>query len=157
MVASMAGILSHKNPGTLKNTGDDARLNDCYRFRTSMGAIMRKNICKALVFTCVLWTIAIFGSVDAHALAYKDISGNWCTGGGIEQFAPKTLTAIRSSDGVRTVFKIVNYEFTTTVRVYWMTKKNEKVSTDFSEFGADGRTMVQLKNEEGPRREFHRC
>ena len=41
--------------------------------------------------------------------------------------------------------------------VTWKDGKGETVHTDFGEFSADGRRMVQFKNEAGPRREFRRC
>jgi hypothetical protein len=62
------------------------------------------------------------------------------------------------SDGVRIAFEIVSYKFTkTVVTVHWLSGKKAKVFTQFGEFSADGRGMVQFKSESGPRREFHRC
>jgi hypothetical protein len=40
--------------------------------------------------------------------------------------------------------------------MYW-SWKGQKLYTEFSEFGADGRTMAQQEGESGPRRVFRRC
>jgi hypothetical protein len=40
--------------------------------------------------------------------------------------------------------------------VYWM-KDGKETSSDFSEFSADGRTMLLQPAEDVPRREYRRC
>lgn len=110
-----------------------------------------------------LWVTAIaviaLGCDNAAAAEFKDISGKWCTSGGSEQFGRQNLIAIPAGAGERRVYPIERYDFgATQVTVHWRdTKKGETYTTDFGEFSADGRGMVQLPNEKGPRREFHRC
>ena len=41
-------------------------------------------------------------------------------------------------------------------KMHWI-NKGKDTFTDFSEFSADGRRMMQQKNEAGPRRPFQRC
>ena len=102
--------------------------------------------------------IVIFIGTNAEAVTFESIAGKWCTAGGSEQFDRNNLIAILSSNGERHVFPIERYDFTDSmVTVTWKNAKSESVHTNFSEFSADGRRMVQLKNEAGPRREFHRC
>jgi hypothetical protein len=101
---------------------------------------------------------AAFGCGNALAVEFADISGKWCTTGGSELFGRDNLIAIPSSTGERRVYPIVRYDFSgTQVTVVWKNPKGETVSTDFTEFSADGRRMVQLANKDGPRREFRRC
>jgi hypothetical protein len=106
----------------------------------------------------ILASILCIAATNADALTRKHIYGKWCTAGGSEEFSAKTLIAVRASDHVRVVFKIKRYEFDDkTASVYWTDTDGNDLVTLFSEFSADGRRMVQLKNESGPRREFHRC
>jgi hypothetical protein len=96
-------------------------------------------------------------AADARSLSARAIYGKWCTSGGSEQFDDDTLTAVTRS-GNRHRFKVTRYEVTPDrVTVHWMNDKGERVSTDFDEFSADGERMAQMRNEDGPRREFHRC
>jgi hypothetical protein len=122
------------------------------------GDIVGKQSRNVLAFVSVLTAIGVFTCADATAVTFEDIAGKWCTTGGSEQFDRKNLIAIPSSSHERRVYPIVRYDFTDTmVTVVWKTKDNENVSTDFAEFSADNRRMVQLKNDAGPRREFRRC
>jgi hypothetical protein len=102
--------------------------------------------------------IVIFTATNAGAVTFESIAGKWCTAGGTEQFDRNNLIAILSSTGERRVYPIQKYDFThAMVTVTWKDAKNEISETDFGEFSADGRQMVQLENKKGPRREFHRC
>lgn len=103
--------------------------------------------------------VGTLGCASAAALEYKNIAGKWCTRGGSEQFDRKNLIAMPSGTNARRIYPIVRFDFSAKkVTVEWKdTKKNETYTTDFGEFSADGRRMVQLPNERGPRREFHRC
>ncbi len=107
----------------------------------------------------MIWTaVGALGCGGAKAVEFKDIAGKWCTSGGIEQFDRDNLIAIPASTNERHVYPIVRFRFTgTKVTVVWQDPNGESFTTDFAEFSADGRRMVQLKNEKGPRREFHRC
>jgi hypothetical protein len=109
---------------------------------------------RALVLASVLCAAA----GDADALSRKDIYGKWCSTGGSEWFSRDKLIAVRASDHVRIVFKISRYDFDDkTVKVYWTDTEGNDMVTNFGEFSADRRRMVQLKIDAGPRREFHRC
>ena len=103
----------------------------------------------------VIAAIAVFS--EAQALSARSLYGKWCTAGGSEEFGDTSLIAIPRS-GERHRFRIREYEVgRDAVTVHWTNGKGEHVSTDFGEFSADGKRMVQLRNEEGPRREFRRC
>ena len=103
-------------------------------------------------------SMATLASGGAAAFAFEDISGKWCTTGGTEQFDRENLVAILKSSGERHVFPIVGYRAgDTALTVLWKNAKGQQVSTDFGEFSADSRPMVQLPSNAGPRREFHRC
>jgi hypothetical protein len=91
-------------------------------------------------------------------VTFEDINGKWCTQGGSEQFDHDNLVAVVASSGERRVYPIVSYDFQSDlVRVTWKNEKGETVHTDFSEFSRNGRRMIQIQNEAGPRREFYRC
>src|SRR5712692_30972 len=123
---------------------------------TRLGEAMDKRFRRASIVAAA--TAAVMACSPAQALSFNDISGKWCSAGGSEELTRNTLIAIRSSDRARFDFKIEHYEFgETTVTVYWVDTKKQSVNTDFGEFSADGRHMVQFKNEAGPRREFRRC
>jgi hypothetical protein len=118
------------------------------------GAIVHVHFLKALVLASVLCAAA----GDADALSRKDIYGKWCSAGGSERFSRDKLIAVRASDRVRIVFKISRYDFDDkAVKVYWTDTEGNDMVTTFGEFSADRRHMVQLKNDAGPQRKFHRC
>lgn len=103
-------------------------------------------------------SMATLASGGAAAFAFEDISGKWCATGGTEQFDRENLVVILKQNGERYVFPIVKYEpGAAFLRVVWKNGKGEEVHTDFAEFSADRRSMVQLSSDAGPRREFHRC
>jgi len=111
-----------------------------------------------LVRISFLMAVFVVGvTAAAAALSFKDISGRWCSEAGDYNFSRDTPAA-KFHDGTPTrKFKVTSYEYTSdTVTMYWLYKR-EKLYTEFSEFSTDGRTMVQLKGESGPRREFRRC
>ena len=112
---------------------------------------------RRLAIVCAAATIAsALGTTHAAALNYEDISGRWCTEGGTEQFDRDNLIAVIASNGQRHVFPIVRYDyFETKVTVIWKDEEGKEWRTDFAEFSRE--RMVQLQNERGPRREFHRC
>jgi len=123
-----------------------------------MGAVMQEQLRKLSILAAMTWTIVTLAGTDATALTYNDIYGKWCSSGGSEHFAQHSLTVVRASDGARIVFRIDSYEFSDTrVTVNWIDAKKKKVFTEFGEFSSDGERMVQLPNENGPRRLFQRC
>ena len=113
-----------------------------------------------ILVVAILAAAAIFAAVaaaDARSLSARALYGKWCTSGGTEEFDDDYLTAITRS-GTRHKFRIRRYEVTDDmVTVYWTNAKGEDVSTDFGEFSEDRSRMIQMRNEDGPRREFHRC
>ena len=114
---------------------------------------MLTRLCCGLLF---LWYASA-----AHAdalLSQKMLYGKWCSDGGSEKFTAKTLTVLRAGERKAIVFKIDRYDTNDdTVTLYWTYTDGTKMVTEFSEFSPDGRRMVQIKNDAGPRREFHRC
>ena len=119
---------------------------------------MQRQIGKVTFLAAAVAAIAALSSTHAAALAFENIAGKWCTSGGTEQFDRENLIAIPSSNGERRVYPIVRYDFKeSTITVVWKDKQGKTVETEFGEFRANGRAMVQLANESGPRREFRRC
>jgi hypothetical protein len=59
----------------------------------------------------------------------------------------------------RKKFIVARFAFTDVdVVMYWRRSAKEKLlSTQFGEFSANRRVMIQIRNEGGPRREFRRC
>ena len=112
---------------------------------------------------CVLAGAAVAVMLATQAAAadhkFEDIAGKWCTTGGSEQFDRENLIVVlTSNNGERRVFSILDYVYSDDkIEVKWTNKKGEKVHTFFGEFSSNGREMVQLESEHGPRRQFHRC
>ena len=102
---------------------------------------------------------SVVGCSSASAVEFKDIAGRWCTRGGIEEFDRDSLTATPAGTTQRRAYPIERYDFRRNkVTVVWRDdSRGESYTTDFANFSADGRRMVQLRNTAGPRREFHRC
>lgn len=120
-----------------------------------MGAPLLAHLRNILV-VAILAAIA-GAAADARSLSARALYGKWCTADGTEEFDDNYLTAITRS-GTRHKFKIRRYEVADDlVIVHWTNAKGEDVSTDFGEFSEDRARMVQMRNENGPRREFHRC
>lgn len=120
-----------------------------------MGALMVARLHGFLIV--LVAAAAAVTAADARSLSARAIYGKWCTSGGSEHFDDDYLTAVTRS-GTRHRFKITRYEVTPDkVIVHWINDKGERVSTDFGEFSEERDRMVQLRNEDGPRREFHRC
>jgi len=120
-----------------------------------MGARLLAHL-RSILVVAILAAIA-GAAADARSLSARALYGKWCTSGGTEEFDDNYLTAITRS-GTRHRFKIRRYEVSDDiVTVHWNNGKGEEVSTDFGEFSEDRSRMVQMRNEEGPRREFHRC
>jgi hypothetical protein len=119
---------------------------------------VQQQIRNATFLVATVAAVAALPSTRADALAFKDIAGKWCTAGGTEQFDRENLIAIPSSNGERRVHPIVSYDFKeSTITVIWKDNQGKTVETSFGEFSANGRQMVQLPTEAGPRREFRRC
>jgi hypothetical protein len=104
--------------------------------------------------------VALFtaGAVaHATALSFKDISGKWCSEAGDYDFRPDMLIAKFHDRTPSRRLKVSSYDFRDDKIVMYWSWKGQKLYTEFSEFGADGRTMAQQEGESGPRRVFRRC
>ncbi|KAB2920373.1 MAG: hypothetical protein F9K29_02515 [Hyphomicrobiaceae bacterium] len=113
---------------------------------------------KATILTLVVAAAAVFWSSRAAALTYDDILGTWCTAAGRSGFTRESLNIFRSSDSASFSFRITRYEFAETyVRVFWIRRDGAETSTTYGQFGADGRTMVQLATQESAERPHRRC
>ena len=114
------------------------------------------NVCLAGL---AVLAFGVVGCGRATAVEFKDIAGKWCTSGGTEQFDRDSLTATPAGTTQQRVYPIERYDFRAKkVTVVWRDdSRGESYTTDFANFSADGRHMVQLRNAAGPRREFHRC
>ena len=97
------------------------------------------------------------GAGRAAALSFDDISGRWCGSVSSYTFTPSTLVVGLYADDSRREYPIDGYQYDgDVITVNWQRDGN-KLFTKFSEFDANERTMVQLPNAAGPRREFRRC
>ena len=88
--------------------------------------------------------VALFtaGAV-AHATAFslKDISEKWCSEAGDYDFRPDMLIAKFDDRTPTRRLKVSSYDFRDDKIVMYWSWKGQKLYTEFSEFGADGRTM----------------
>ena len=86
----------------------------------------------------------------ANATTYEDIAGQWCGDVTDYVFAPNTLT-VKFHDGrPDNVFKITKYTYTND-----RLNDGKESVTVFAEFSRS--KMAQQKNDDKPRRPFHRC
>jgi len=106
----------------------------------------------AFIALFVGWILA---ADTANATAYEDIAGQWCGDVTDYVFTPDTLTVKFHDDRPANVFKITKYTYTDdSVRIDWL-NGDEELITVFAEFV--GSNMAQQKNDDKPRRAFHRC
>ena len=97
-------------------------------------------------------------SSPAVALGESDLLGNWCGSDSNYGFTRKVMTVTRPSSSDRLMFDIVAIEAREGgIAVSWQRADGKVVRTEFADFSSDGKTMVQLPNSGGPRREFRRC
>jgi hypothetical protein len=100
------------------------------------------------------------GTADmALALAERDVLGKWCGSEISYDISQKTLAVAWKSGGRRKKFVVERFVFTDTdVTMYWRRGARDRLgSTQFGEFSADRRVMIQMPNRAGPRRELKRC
>jgi hypothetical protein len=111
------------------------------------------------ITAAIALSMAVLTSLPASALTFSDIAGKWCTGAGIAEFAQRTLTIVRSSDGARSVYAVHRYEYTDrTIVVHWVRWDNKETTTEYGDFSADRRSMMQFQTSDGGlRREHLRC
>jgi hypothetical protein len=110
-----------------------------------------------VVFAAALAAAGLLAARPALALTFEDISGKWCGSVSSYTFSPGTLVVVLYSENQPHRYKIENYAYDDDVITVNWVRDDEKLYTKFSEFSSDNRTMVQLQNEAGPRREFKRC
>lgn len=102
--------------------------------------------------------IALAAAGGAMALSDADLLGNWCGKESNYSFSRKVMVVTRPSDSEKLVFDVVAYEpREDRIAVSWQRGDGKVVRTEFAEFSADRKTMAQLSNSGGPRREFKRC
>ena len=101
---------------------------------------------------------ALVAAGSAMALSDADLLGNWCGKESNYSFSRKVMVVTRPSDSEKLVFDVVAYEpREDRIAVSWQRGDGKVVRTEFAEFSADRKTMAQLSNSGGPRREFKRC
>jgi hypothetical protein len=111
---------------------------------------------KSLIFTLVFAALALGGG-RAFALSFDDISGKWCGSVSSYMFTPSTLIVVLYADHSRLEYPVDSYQYESdAITVNWQ-RNGDKLFTKFSEFNVDEHTMVQLRNDAGPRREFRKC
>ena len=109
----------------------------------------------AVALTALAATAAGGGAV---ALSDNDLLGNWCGTESNYSFNRKVMIVTRRTDSEKLVFDVVAYEpREDRIAVSWQRGDGKVVRTEFAEFSADRKTMAQLSNSGGPRREFKRC
>jgi len=73
------------------------------------------------------------------------------------EFPADKLTVVLLSDNSQRVYAIDGYDYDEAVITVTWERGDEQLITEFGEFSADHRAMVQLENDVGQRREFRRC
>lgn len=108
----------------------------------------------ALAFAAALVT-SMIATNRASALDYKDIAGTWCGATTNYTFDRRSLKVYWPDDRTSRTFNVTEYVYDDDeITVHWR-KDGEVVYTVFGDFS--GGNMVQRRNDNGPRREFHRC
>ncbi len=119
---------------------------------------MASGLRKAMILALTVAAAAVCWSSRAAALTYDDILGTWCTAAGRSGFTRESLNIFRSSDNASFSFRITRYEFSdASVKVFWIRRDGDETSTTYGQFGADGRTMVQLPTQQSAERPHRRC
>lgn len=114
-----------------------------------MMAILRKLLLLAIL------AVPLLASAPARALEFRDIAGTWCGDTTNYTFRRNSLRVDWHDDKSSATFDVTEYEYgRNEITVHWR-KDGESVWTVFGNF-EDG-SMVQRRNDNGPRREFRRC
>ncbi len=110
----------------------------------------------SLISALTIAALALGGG-RAFALSFDDIAGRWCGSVSSYTFTPSTLIVDLYADNSHREYPVDSYQYDgDVITVNWQ-RDGDKLFTKFSEFNTDERTMVQLLNNAGPRREFRRC
>jgi hypothetical protein len=110
----------------------------------------------SLVFAFVIAAVALAGG-RAFALTFEDIAGRWCGSVSSYTFTPTTLTVILYAENSPREYPIDSYQYEPDVITVTWQRDGEKLFTKFGELNIAAGTMVQLRNDAGPRREFRKC
>jgi hypothetical protein len=111
---------------------------------------------KSLIFVLTIAALALGGG-RAFALTFDDIAGRWCGSVSSYTFTPSTLIVVLYGDNSRREYPVESYQYDGDVITVNWERGSDKLFTKFSEFNVDEHTMVQLRNDAGPRREFRKC
>ena len=111
---------------------------------------------KSLMFVLTIAALALGGG-RAFALTFDDNAGRWCGSVSSYTFTPTTLIVVLYGDNPRREYPIDSYQYDGDVITVNWERGSDKLFTKFGEFNFDEHTMVQLRNDAGPRREFRKC
>lgn len=112
---------------------------------------------QALVAGAVL--LAASSVSAAPTFTNNDILGKWCGSDTNYVIGVRVLRVTWKAKKTTGRYLVNHFGFTDTgVTMYWRRGRYERLlSTQFTEFSRDRRTMVQVANDAGPRRAFRRC
>ena len=117
---------------------------------------MPRKLRYSLIFVLTIAALALGGG-RAFALTFDDIAGRWCGSVSSYTFSRSTLIVVLYGDKSRREYPVDSYQYEgDVITVNWQ-RDGEKLFTKFGEFNFDAHTMVQLRNDAGPRREFRKC
>jgi len=127
---------------------------------------MRGRLQAAVVLSTVAVCAMGFAGAASARLAFSNIRGSWCGTQSKYVFTPGTLSVTHVTGGGTDVLRIGRYDYADSrITLYYFAQDAEHGGTPgakpvwvaFGAFSANGKTMVQLANKNGPRRPFHRC
>lgn len=111
-------------------------------------------ITRKLLLLAIL-ALPLLASAPARALEFSDIVGTWCGDTTNYTFRRDSLRVYWLEDKTSRTFEVTEYEYgRNEIKVHWV-NEGKTVWTIFGNF-EDG-SMVQRRNDNGPRREFRRC
>ena len=117
---------------------------------------MTSKLRNSLILVLAIAALALGGG-RALALSFDDISGKWCGSVSSYIFTPSTLIVVLYADKSRREYPVESYQYEDNVITVNWQRNGDKLFTKFSEFDPALHTMVQLRNDAGPRREFRKC
>lgn len=111
---------------------------------------------RKLLRLAAIASLAAILMTPASALDFKNIAGKWCGAAADYEFSVETLRVTLHADNRIINLKVTSYEYEgDSVRLNWIDTEDKARFTVFAEFTAN--SMVQQRNDAGPRREFRRC
>ena len=127
---------------------------------------MRIRLNLAIAYFATALLAASSAGEAAAKLAFSNIQGSWCGTQSKYVFTTGTLSVTHFTGGFTKVLRVDRYDYADSmITLYYLAQDPEHGGTPgtktvwvaFGEFSANGKTMVQLANKNGPRRPFHRC